>query len=360
MTLNAWVYESSLGDLVLFSNGETISEVQFASQLKLPSTLTATSRKQRRVRKQFDGLKELRNLLKDIGYRVKKEPFDTAVDELDQYFQGELDHFTCAFNFNDWGTPFQREVWQSLCDIPYGSTMTYSDIARKIGNPKAQRAVGLANNRNPLPIFVPCHRVIGSNGSLVGYAGGLPFKRALLELESGDIQLSSQLETTQDSILQVAIEEFARYGFNGARIDRIAKDTGINKRMIYVHFGSKDGLSHYIYDNLDTLPMSEKQRAQLYLWRLVSELATSKSSQEDFLKLVQQVSNAQRQGYIVDSVDATDLAKISYLIEQFSGAIPTLKEEEAPITSGEPLMKLLRSLVSKSQPIKPVVKRIVE
>lgn len=83
------------------------------------------------------------------------------------------------------GTPFQQRVWAALRDIPWGETRTYRDIARAVDCPKGFRAVGMANNRNPLPIFIPCHRVVGADGSLTGYAGGLEMKRALLELERG-------------------------------------------------------------------------------------------------------------------------------------------------------------------------------
>ncbi|NLM37956.1 MAG: methylated-DNA--[protein]-cysteine S-methyltransferase [Firmicutes bacterium] len=81
------------------------------------------------------------------------------------------------------GTTFQKRVWQALCEIPYGETVSYKEVARRIGNEKATRAVGRANNRNPLPILIPCHRVIGANGALVGYGGGLAIKEKLLALE---------------------------------------------------------------------------------------------------------------------------------------------------------------------------------
>ncbi len=81
------------------------------------------------------------------------------------------------------GTPFQKRVWAELLKIPYGKTVSYQDIAVAIGNPKACRAVGMANNKNPIPIFIPCHRVIGKNGKMVGYAGGLDCKKSLLEIE---------------------------------------------------------------------------------------------------------------------------------------------------------------------------------
>ena len=103
--------------------------------------------------------------------------------ELDAYFAGRLQKFTTRLAFN--GTPFQNQVWKQLTRIPYGETISYLDLANRIENPKAVRAVGMANGANPIAIIVPCHRVIGSNGSLTGFGGGLPNKRALLELEKG-------------------------------------------------------------------------------------------------------------------------------------------------------------------------------
>lgn len=103
--------------------------------------------------------------------------------ELDEYFAGRLKKFTTRLAFN--GTPFQNDVWQQLTRIPYGETISYMELAKRIDNPKAVRAVGMANGANPIAIIVPCHRVIGSNGSLTGFGGGLPTKRALLELEKG-------------------------------------------------------------------------------------------------------------------------------------------------------------------------------
>jgi methylated-DNA-[protein]-cysteine S-methyltransferase len=104
-----------------------------------------------------------------------------AVDELDEYFHGERRVFTIPLDLR--GTPFQKIVWNALLKIPYGAIPSYSDIAEEIGRPSAVRAVGLANNRNPVPIIVPCHRVIGRDGSLTGYAGGLDIKRRLLDIE---------------------------------------------------------------------------------------------------------------------------------------------------------------------------------
>lgn len=105
-----------------------------------------------------------------------------AARQLDTYFAGKLKQFTLPLAAQ--GTPFQQAVWAALQTIPYGATVTYGQLAAQIGNPKASRAVGMANNRNPLAIIVPCHRVIGANKKLVGYAGGLHIKEYLLALEA--------------------------------------------------------------------------------------------------------------------------------------------------------------------------------
>jgi len=102
--------------------------------------------------------------------------------QLNEYFAAQRRHFELPVAAQ--GTAFQRAVWDALADIPYGELRSYRDIARSIGNPAAVRAVGAANGRNPLPIVVPCHRVIGSNGSLTGFAGGVEIKKFLLQLES--------------------------------------------------------------------------------------------------------------------------------------------------------------------------------
>lgn len=103
--------------------------------------------------------------------------------QLVAYFKGTLRQFDIPVAPE--GTPFQRSVWAALQQIPYGETISYGELARRLGNPKAVRAVGLANGSNPVAIIIPCHRVIGSNGSLVGYGGGLATKQALLALERG-------------------------------------------------------------------------------------------------------------------------------------------------------------------------------
>lgn len=106
---------------------------------------------------------------------------DQTFEQVCEYLKGERLVFDFPYELR--GTEFQQKVWDALCQIPYGETRTYKDVATMVGNPKASRAVGMANNRNPLMIVVPCHRVVGSSGKLVGYAGGLGMKESLLELE---------------------------------------------------------------------------------------------------------------------------------------------------------------------------------
>lgn len=121
----------------------------------------------------------------DIGEEaVQKETavIKEAFRQLSDYFDGELKAFDLPLKLS--GTPFQIKTWTALQTISYGETRSYGEIARQIGNPKASRAVGMANHNNPVSIVIPCHRVIGANGSLTGYGGGLPTKKQLLELES--------------------------------------------------------------------------------------------------------------------------------------------------------------------------------
>ncbi|BBY34856.1 cysteine methyltransferase [Mycolicibacter minnesotensis] len=107
--------------------------------------------------------------------------FPDVVEQLSAYFAGQLTEFDVDYALV--GTDFQRRVWTALLTIPYGQTRSYGELAGQIGSPAASRAVGLANGRNPISIIVPCHRVIGSNGSLTGYGGGIDRKKSLLELE---------------------------------------------------------------------------------------------------------------------------------------------------------------------------------
>ena len=115
------------------------------------------------------------------GWRRDAAPLATARLQFEAYFDGGLTAFDLALAPR--GSDFQCRVWAALCEIPYGTTISYGELAKRIGNPNASRAVGLANGANPLAIVVPCHRVIGANGSLTGYGGGLPAKEFLLELE---------------------------------------------------------------------------------------------------------------------------------------------------------------------------------
>lgn len=121
------------------------------------------------------------------GAREDELAFVDVRKQLDEYFAGRRRSFELPLA--PLGTAFQRQVWEALRAIPYGTTTTYAAIARSIGRPLAVRAVGAANGKNPLSIVVPCHRVIGKDGTLTGYAGGLPIKRRLLELESARASL---------------------------------------------------------------------------------------------------------------------------------------------------------------------------
>ena len=113
--------------------------------------------------------------------------------QLTEYFRGERVEFDLELDLR--GTEFQVQVWHALLDIPYGVTTSYGELAGRIGRPKASRAVGAANGKNPIPIIVPCHRVIGSNGTLTGFGGGLPTKRALLDLEHRTTARSRSVRT---------------------------------------------------------------------------------------------------------------------------------------------------------------------
>lgn len=120
--------------------------------------------------------------VKEIEYKETIILLETK-KQLEEYFKGERKVFDLPIHRK--GTPFQQKVWNALCEIPYGEVRTYKEIAVSINHPKAYRAVGMANNKNPIMIIVPCHRVCGSNGKLVGYAGGLEVKEKLLRLEKG-------------------------------------------------------------------------------------------------------------------------------------------------------------------------------
>jgi len=117
----------------------------------------------------------------NVDWKEDQPYLGEPIRQLELYFQGRLKQFT--LKLAPQGTPFQLSVLRALQEVPYGETISYGELAQRIGRPKASRAVGAANARNPLPIVIPCHRVIGSNGSLVGFGGGLEIKRKLLDLE---------------------------------------------------------------------------------------------------------------------------------------------------------------------------------
>ncbi len=150
---------SPIGPLLLLGNGEQLTALHLPESGRTPPidpSWTAAA---------------------DVGVLAE------AARQLGEYFAAERNTFDLPLAAE--GTDFQRRVWAALRTIPYGATASYGEIAEQIGSPKASRAVGLANGRNPISIVVPCHRVIGADGSLTGYGGGLPAKRALLDLERG-------------------------------------------------------------------------------------------------------------------------------------------------------------------------------
>lgn len=153
--------EGPLGPLLLAADDSGLRHIIFASEVQPPRP--------------------------DPEWREDAAPLTETIRQLQAYFAGDLENFNLPLAPE--GTPFQMEVWQRLRDIPYGQTISYGELARRIGNPKASRAVGLANGSNPIPIVIPCHRVIGSNGKLTGYGGGLPIKEKLLALERHQLRL---------------------------------------------------------------------------------------------------------------------------------------------------------------------------
>ena len=149
---NIFVYETEIGELAIADNGKAITELYFKNKIDL----------------------EGKNI-------EETELIKKAFNEFKEYLSGARKNFDISLEPE--GTEFQLKVWEALKSIPYGETCSYKDIAEKVGSSKAYRAVGLANNKNPISIFIPCHRVIGSNGKLIGYGGGLDVKEFLLKLE---------------------------------------------------------------------------------------------------------------------------------------------------------------------------------
>ncbi|PMN45688.1 cysteine methyltransferase [Vibrio lentus] len=148
-------YESPLGTVTLQANDEGLLGLWFEIYTTKPEELG----------------------VRDDGFPI----FELVTDQLNRYFSGEVIQFSVPIAAK--GTPFQQSVWQALTTIPYGKTWSYAQLADAIGNPKAVRAVGLANGKNPVSVIVPCHRVIGKNGKLTGYAGGVDRKQRLLAIE---------------------------------------------------------------------------------------------------------------------------------------------------------------------------------
>lgn len=160
MSTKYQIYSSQMGDMIVCEENGSLTMLEFEDlDPKYPSHPGLGD----------DAVSELTPLLAE------------TVRQLDEYFAGKRHDFDLPLAPQ--GTPFQQKVWAALRQIPYGTTASYGQIAATMGNPKASRAVGMANNRNPIAIIIPCHRVIGSDGSLVGYGGGLPIKKQLLELE---------------------------------------------------------------------------------------------------------------------------------------------------------------------------------
>jgi methylated-DNA-[protein]-cysteine S-methyltransferase len=158
-------YESAHGRMLLVAAGEGLSGVY------------------------FDGQKYYPRIEAEWRRDAHHAPLDQAKRELAEYFGGERRRFETALAPE--GTPFQRSVWDAISSVAFGETITYSELARRAGCPGQARAAGAATGRNPISIIVPCHRIVGSDGSLTGYAGGLDRKRALLALESGIPELLS-------------------------------------------------------------------------------------------------------------------------------------------------------------------------
>jgi O-6-methylguanine DNA methyltransferase len=167
-TLHSTMVTSPIGPLFLAASGRGLVALEFDARLPGQQTLRPNPR-------------DLRTEVHFVKFEDSPDAMRSYVLELKEYFAGQRREFTFPLDLR--GTDFQVACWRALLQIPYGETRTYADIARAVGRPQGFRAVGMANNRNPLAIVVPCHRVIASDGTLCGYGGGLDLKRKLLELE---------------------------------------------------------------------------------------------------------------------------------------------------------------------------------
>jgi O-6-methylguanine DNA methyltransferase len=167
-TLHSTIFTSPLGPLFLAASDHGLVALEFEARLPGQQTIRPNPC-------------DLQAEAKGLGFEESANAMQTYVRELGEYFAGKRREFTFALDLR--GTDFQLACWRALVAIPYGETRSYGDIARAVGRPQGFRAVGMANNRNPVAIVVPCHRVIASDGTLCGYGGGLDLKRKLLELE---------------------------------------------------------------------------------------------------------------------------------------------------------------------------------
>lgn len=281
------------------------------------------------------------------GGTIKRDEsrFVDIFSELDGYFKGTLNSFETPLDYTNHGTAFQRRVWDALREIPYGSVVTYGELAENIGNPKAARAVGLANNRNPLAILVPCHRVIGASGRLVGYAGGLPFKRSLLDLEGVTLGVETG-ESSRDAILHAGTIAFARSGYKGTTVDDIAKEAGVNKRMIYHHFGSKRGLYDEVFAlvegdqesvGTDVLQTSPNIAMRLKLYQLLETGTTSDVSLADEIERNEKrIAKLQSDGRMDPRYDTQLVARFVTIADQWKAS------SEKPRTRVDPVVNQIK------------------
>jgi len=174
-TIHYWRMDSPIGPLLIAASSQGLCALHFQGKLPKPAKSEVWIESERHLR-----------------------PYQ---EQIEAYFRGELREFTCALDLQ--GTAFQKKCWEALCRIPYGQTCSYADIAIAVGSPQAFRAVGQANHNNPVAIIVPCHRVVGANGTLTGYGGGLSVKEKLLRLEG------------------VALQGTLGFAGNGARLEKV-------------------------------------------------------------------------------------------------------------------------------------------
>ena len=196
-TLYTLGLDSPIGPLFLAASAQGLVALEFDARLPGQQTIRPNPRDLRQEKEK--GKK---------GYEFVEGPrqLQAYARELEEYFAGKRREFTFPLDLR--GTEFQKACWRALLAIPYGETRTYADIARAVGKPTAFRAVGMANNRNPIAIVVPCHRVIASDGTLCGYGGGLDVKRKLLELEGalGGIEVDGNRDLSEATIDELLVE----------------------------------------------------------------------------------------------------------------------------------------------------------